>query len=82
MVKEQHLNEAKNQFAVMEVKIVPASRFLGGCIGCKSEVCEFVHSKVRGWVDGVDCLAKARRCYPQSAYATFIHSLSCEWTYL
>ena len=66
----------------MEVMIVPASPFLGGCVGHKSEVYEFVHSKVRGWVDGVECLAKAAHRYPQSAYAAFIHSLSCEWTYL
>ena len=82
VVKEQHPNEAENQFADMEVMLVPASHFLGGCVGCKSEVCEFVCCKVRGWVDGVECLVKATNCYPQSAYAVFTHSLPCEWTYL
>ena len=71
-----------NQFADMEVMVVPASHFLGGCVGRKSEVCEFVHSKVREWVEGVECLAKAVYCYPQFAYAAFTHSLSCELTYL
>ena len=34
------------------------------------------------WVRCVELLAGAARSYPQSAYAAFTHSLSCEWLYL
>ena len=71
----------RSTFANMEVSVVSASRFLGRCIGCKSEVHEFICSKVKGWVAGVECLAKAKCCYPQSAYTTFTHSLLSECTY-
>ena len=57
--KEQHLREANYLSANMEVSVVPASQLLGRCIRYQSEVHRFVRSKVKGWVDGVECLAKA-----------------------
>ena len=81
-MKEQHLGEIKHLFANMEVSVVSAIHFLGRYIGCKSEVHEFIRSKVKGWVDEVNCLAKATCHYPQSAYTTFIHSMSSECIYL
>ena len=56
--------------------------FLGECVGRKSEAHEFVRSKVRGWVNGVECHVEAEHRYPKSVYTAFTHSLSCEWTYL
>ena len=38
--------------------------------------------RVRGWVDGVECLVKAACRYAQSVYAAFTHSPLCEWTYM
>ena len=82
VVKDRYFCEAQSLFADMDVAVVIASRFLGGCIGRESEVHAFVCSKVESWVVCVEPLAKAARTYPQSAYAAFTHSLSCEWTYL
>ncbi len=82
VVKEQHFDAAQRLFADLQVTVVLASRFLGGCVGRETEVHEYVRAKVKGWVTGVERLAQAARVYPQSAYAAFTHSLSCEWTYL
>ena len=82
VVKDRYFCEAQSLFADMDVAVVVASRFLGGCVGRESEVHAFVRSKVESWVVCVERLAKAARTYPQLAYAAFTHSLSCEWTYL
>ncbi len=82
VVKEEHLEEAKSQFASLQVDIVLASRFLGGCLGDGDGVRKFVRDKVDGWVKAVHCLADAAKTYPQSAHSAFTHSLSHEWTYL
>ena len=57
-------------------------RFLGGYVGREVDVHEHVRQRVEAWVKWVECLASVARAYPQSAYAAFTHSLSCEWTYV
>ena len=82
MVKEQHLEEANRLFSDLEVEVSLAGRFLGGYVGKEEGVHEHVRLKVELWVKAVGHLASAARAYPQSAYAAFTRSLSCEWTYL
>ena len=64
------------------MEVVLASRFLGGCVGDEGGVRQYVSDKVDAWVKCVERLAGAAKSYPQSAYAAFTHSLSCEWSYL
>ena len=82
VVKEPLFEIAQRMFQDLQVSVVLASRFLGGYVGRNAEVHDYVKVKVEGWVKSVDCLAKAAHRYPQSAYAAFTHSLSCEWTHL
>ena len=82
ILKEEHLDEAKRLLSNLDVEVTLASTFLGGCIGRESKVCAFGQSKVARWVNGVQCLVKAARSYPQSTNAAFTYSLSMEWTYL
>ena len=82
VVKEENMEEARILFADLQVNIVLASRFLGGCVGDKDGVQQFVRSRVEGWVEAVSRLADAAKTYPQSAHSAFTHSLSNEWTYV
>ena len=82
VVKEKHLEEANRLFSNLGVEVFLASRFLGGYVGKEEGVHEHVPLKVELWVKAVGPLASAACAYPQSAYAAFPRSLSCEWTYL
>lgn len=82
IVKEEHLEKAKQLFAEFEVNVVQSSRFLGGCIGNRDGIRNFVKNKVEEWVHCTEKLAAAAKSYPQSAYSAFVHSLSCEWSFL
>eukprot|EP00731_Ephydatia_muelleri_P003314 Em0001g3314a len=44
-------------------------RFLGGFVGEKDEVHDFVLEKVTTWTSGVNKLAEAAEFYPQAAFA-------------
>ena len=82
VVKELLLETARNLFSDLEVDVVTASRFLGGCVGNEEEIHQYVLSKVVLWTKHVERLARAARAYPQSCYAAFTRSLSCEWAFL
>ena len=82
VVKEPLLETARNLFSDLEVDVVTASRFLGGCVGNEEEIHQYVRSKVDLWTKHVERLAQAARAYPQSCYAAFTRSLSCEWAFL
>ena len=82
VVKEEHLEQAEIMFADLQVKVVLASRFLGGCVGTDDGIHCFVQSKVDTWVHCVERLAEVAKAYPQSAYSAFTRSLSSEWSYL
>lgn len=64
------------------MNIVSGSRYLGGCIGEKEVVHDFVKDKVGKWVDSINNLTKAAHKYPQAVYSCFTKSLQCEWNYL
>ena len=82
IVKPHHGEAAKTIFGNLNVQVTTSGRFLGSYIGDPEGVSSFVRSRVSDWVDGVNCLAKAAKAYPQSAHSAFTRSLSCEWTYL
>ena len=83
LVKEQHFEEAHRVFFDLEVEVSSTCcRFLGGYVGREVDVHEYVRQRVEAWVKRVECLASAVRAYPQSAYAAFTCSLSCEWMYM
>ena len=82
VVKEEHQEQAEIMFADLQVKVVLASRFLGGCVGTDDGIHRFVQSKVDTWVHCVERLAEVAKAYPQSAYSAFTRSLSSEWSYL
>ena len=82
IVQPHHGEAAKTIFGNLNVQVTTSGRFLGSYIRDPEGVSSFVRSRVSDWVDGVNCLAKAAKAYPQSAHSAFTRSLSCEWTYL
>ena len=82
VVKEEHMEKAREMFADLDVDIALASRFLGGCIGNQKGIEEYVMDKVDDWVRTVSRLAEVAKSYPQSAHSAFTHSVSSQWTYL
>ena len=82
IVKEGLEELAKEIFAGTGVNIVSGSRYLGGCIGEKEVVHDFVKDKVGKWVDSINNLTKAAHKYPQAVHSCFTKSLQCEWNYL
>ena len=82
IVKEKCFSSAKVLFEKLNVEVVLASRFLGGCVGSEEGVQDFVRDKVSFWIEAVKRLADAAVSYPQSAYSAFTKSLSMEWMYL
>jgi hypothetical protein len=64
------------------LEIVSHHKFLGGCLGAREGVLEWVEQQVDTWVKCVQHLARAARKFPQSAYVAFTTSLQSEWKYL
>ena len=81
-VKEEHLEHAEILFADLKVKVVLASRFLGGCVSTDDGIHRFVNSKVDTWVHCVERLAEVTKAYPQSAYSAFTRSFSSALSHL
>ena len=53
VIKEQHLQEAQDIFANLQVKVVLTSCFLGGCVGNTKGIRQYVVGKVNTWAKGV-----------------------------
>ena len=54
-------------FADLDVDIVLASRFLGGCIGNKKGIEKYLMNKVDDWVRTVSRLAEVAKSYSSVA---------------
>ena len=83
IVKEQCLENAKQQFAGTNVNItVEGKRHLGAAIGARKYTEQYVIDKVRTWTMEVNQLADIATSQPHAAYAAFVHGLSHRWTFL
>ena len=69
-------------FCDLQVEIVFAGHILGGCFGDRAGVQQYISCKIDMWVRCVELLAGTTRSYLQLAYAAFIHSFLCKWSYL
>ncbi|KAL5517867.1 hypothetical protein EMCRGX_G003498 [Ephydatia muelleri] len=69
IVRATEKDAAKALFGELGIKIVSGHRFLGGFVGEKDEVHDFVLEKVTTWTSGVNKLAEAAEFYPQAAFA-------------
>ena len=83
IVKEDHLEEAKNQFKDSGVSITAeGKRHLGAAIGTPRSISAHVQHKVAEWVNEVEHLSSIAVTQPHAAYAALTHGLKHKWTYL
>ena len=83
IVKEDHMEEAKNQFKDSGVSITPEGRrHLGAAVGTPQFIPAYVEQKVAEWVKEVERLSSIAITQPHAAYAAFTHGLKHKWTYL
>ena len=81
VVKEEHLEEAKQLFQETGVSITADSkRHLGAAIGTPHFAAVYVQQKVAEWVGEVECLSSIAVTQPHVAYAAFTHCLKHKWT--
>ncbi|KAL5502871.1 hypothetical protein EMCRGX_G009716 [Ephydatia muelleri] len=82
IVRATEKDAAKALFGELGIKIVSGHRFLGGFVGEKDEVHDFVLEKVTTWTSGVNKLAEAAEFYPQAAFAALSKRMQFQWSYL
>ena len=83
IVKEHHLDEAKDQFKDSGISITTeGKRHLGAAIGTPQFISAYVEHEVHEWVNEIECLSSIALTQPHAAYAAFTHGLKHKWTYL
>ena len=83
VVKPSHFNTAQKIFGDLEVQISTKGRpYLGGAIGSRDFVSQFVKQKVEGWVDEIRCLTRISSTQPHAAFTAFTHGVSAKWIYM
>ena len=75
---------AKREFAIegLTLNFVSGSRYLGACLGPKTELEARVKSQVEAWYHRVRMLGKISRQHAHSDYAGLGMLLQLEWQYL
>ena len=82
IVKEEHLEKAKNLFGGRGVIITTqGQRHLGAAIGSVGFRERYVNGLVADWVKEVEVLAEYARADPHAAYAAFTFGLVHKWSY-
>ena len=80
VVKPQHLEQAHQVFADINVNITAEGRpYLGAAIGTTSCIADYVAKKVNLWIEELTLLAAISRSQPHSAYSTFTHG---KWLFI
>ena len=82
IVPQNHLVSAQSEFADLGFQVVPGSRYLGGFIGERSALVDWIQAKVAKWTHDIQSLAAAARAHPQAAYAGLQRSLQQEWQFV
>ena len=75
VVTAENVAAAQERFGDLGIRVVTGLHFLGGFIGDKGNIVNYVQTKVEEWVKCVDCLVEAAVIQPQAAYAALSHSL-------
>ena len=73
------MDKAKVKFAHLWFTVVIGTRYLGGYVGDKSYMKEWVGEKVAEWTTFVTTLALICRSSPHCAFVGLTKSLQSEW---
>ena len=64
------------------MKIVTGKRYLGGFLGDKTTMKEFVHEKIKNWQAKIQLLSAAANFCPHGIFSVFTKSVQAEWIFL
>lgn len=75
---------ARNAFEAMglSVRFSRGQRYVGGFVGARERLREWLGPMVREWVAAIHTLAAVAKRYPQTAYVGLVASLQGEWQYV
>eukprot|EP00978_Attheya_sp_CCMP212_P035431 scaffold154276_cov33-Attheya_sp.AAC.2 len=82
IVREHNVERAKEYFAEMKFTIKSGYRYLGGFVGARAEMKEWIGEKADEWTAGIKAIAKVAPQFPQTAYAGIQKSLQQEWQFV
>ena len=82
IVKDSLIDNAKQYFDDVGIKIVTSCQFLGGVIGDEISTNEYVLGKAKEWGHYVELLSSIASDQPQAAFIALTKSLQNEWTFL
>ena len=83
IVKEGHYENALSIFKQTNVNITKeGQRQLGGAIGTRSFVEQYVKNKVTQWVKEIEKLSTIASTQPQATCASFTHGVVSKWNFL
>ncbi len=73
---------AKTHLQGLDLEFLLGSRYLGGYIGDKDGIEDWIKPKIQAWIQGIADLAKVARRFPQTAFAGMSKSYQQEWAFL
>eukprot|EP00978_Attheya_sp_CCMP212_P007142 scaffold16612_cov35-Attheya_sp.AAC.3 len=82
IVREHNVERAKEYFEEINFTIKSGYRYLGGFVGARAEMKEWIGEKADEWTAGIKAIAKVAPQFPQTAYAGILKSLQHEWQFV
>lgn len=83
VTKEEHYKLAVDLFSGTGIRITTEGRpYLGVPLGTLKFTTEWLQSKVKGWCDEIETLAKIAGTQPHAAYSAFTHGFASKWSYI
>jgi len=82
IIPNHSLEVAKVEFADLGFKVTTGHRYLGGFIGEKEALQEWIEELTKNWSQAVADLASVAKAYPQTTYAGLQKSLQQEWQFV
>eukprot|EP00978_Attheya_sp_CCMP212_P033379 scaffold134426_cov83-Attheya_sp.AAC.1 len=79
--REHNVERVKEYFAEVIFSIKSGYRYLGGFVGARAEMKEWIGEKTDEWTTGIKAIAKVAPQFPQAAYAGIQKSLEQEWQF-
>ena len=82
IVHPDFVDKAEEMFKQLGIRVVTGRRFLGGFIGGKEDVHQWLKQKIESWIGSVKKISNVAKTQPQAAFTGFTKSLQAEWAFI
>lgn len=82
IVRPEDEADAKALLQDFNFRYKDGSRYVGGFIGSRARLLEWLEPKIQEWVAAIKTLSRVAKRFPQTAYTGLVRSLQMEWTYV